>query len=353
MPAKTALPATSAFPVPRAETPNLSVASLSALPGAETGSAMVEVRSLGFRYGERAALEGVSLTVPRGAFFALLGPNGSGKTTLFRMLSTALRPVEGSAAIDGLDLVRQADEVRRRLGVVFQSPSLDGKLTVAENLRFHGLLFGMGGAALRARADEMLEQFSLSERRKDRVDTLSGGLKRRVELAKALLPAPPLLLLDEPSSGLDPAARLEFWTVLARLRQQSGLTVVVATHLMDEAERCGRVALLDRGKLVAEDAPDALKRQLGGDVLTIETAQPEALAESIRRELALVPQVSEGRLRLEAGDGLGTAARVLKQFPAEIRALTLGRPTLEDVFLARTGHALGEDNPGAGQGDPR
>jgi ABC-2 type transport system ATP-binding protein len=244
--------------------------------------------------------------------------------------------------------------VRRRLGVVFQAPSLDGKLTVEENLRFHGLLFGLGGRALRARSEALLEQFSLGERRRERVETLSGGLKRRVELAKAFLPAPPLLLLDEPSSGLDPAARLDFWNVLGGLRERTGLTVLVATHLMDEAERCDRVALLDRGRLVVVDEPETLKRQVDSDVLTVEAARPLALAEAIRARLGLAATLVDGRLRLETPNGPAAAARLLEQFPGDIRALTLGRPTLEDVFLARTGrplHARLDGRPDGGEAE--
>jgi ABC-2 type transport system ATP-binding protein len=308
---------------------------------------MIAVRNLGFRYGERAALDSLSLRVPRGALFGLLGPNGSGKTTLFRILSTQLRPGAGTVEIDGVDLAARPHAVRERLGVVFQSPSLDPKLSVEENLRFHGRLFGMGGAALRDRTESLLGAFGLLPRRRERVERLSGGLKRRVELAKALLPAPPLLLLDEPSTGLDPAARLDFWKALERLRAERDLTVVVATHLMDEADRCDRVALLDAGRLVAEDAPEALKRAVGGDVLHVEADEPQSLASSIRERLGLTATMEDGQIRLETGDALGAAARLMEAFPERIRALTLGRPTLEDVFLSRTGHRLSreEGNP--------
>jgi ABC-2 type transport system ATP-binding protein len=275
--------------------------------------------------------------------FGLLGPNGSGKSTFFRILSTSLRPAQGSVRIDGFDTAQEADAVRRRLGVVFQSPSLDPKLTVGENLHFHGWLFGLRGPALRRRSAELLDGFSLAARRGERVETLSGGLKRRVELAKALLPAPPLLLLDEPSTGLDPAARLDFWNVLAELRARTGLTIIVATHLMDEAERCDRVALLDQGRLVAEGDPESLRREVGGDVLTVEAAHPEALARSIRERFRAGTVTANGRLRIETDDGLGMAARLLESFGGEIRSLTLGKPTLEDVFLARTGRALDSD----------
>jgi ABC-2 type transport system ATP-binding protein len=304
------------------------------------GAPVIVVRGLGFRYGARNALDGLSLDVPRGALFGLLGPNGSGKTTFFRILSTQLRPGAGVVTVDGRDLAREADAVRERIGVVFQTPSLDPKLSVEENIRFHGWLFGIRGAALRKRGGELMELFGLNARKTERIETLSGGLKRRVELAKALLPAPPLLLLDEPSNGLDPAARLDFWTVLDKLRRERELTIVVATHLMDEADRCDRVALLDEGRLVAEDRPDALKRALGGDVLSLEAAEPGALAAMIRDRLGLAATVADGRVRVDAKDILGAAARLLEAFPDQIRALTLGRPTLEDVFLARTGHRL-------------
>ncbi|MBI4083984.1 MAG: ABC transporter ATP-binding protein [Candidatus Lambdaproteobacteria bacterium] len=311
---------------------------------------MIAIEELSFRYRgrrrmERVALDGISLAIETGELFGLLGPNGSGKSTLIRILATLLTPAHGSVTVAGLDAASRPDAVRRRLGVAFQSPGLDGKLTVEENLRFQGLLFGMRGLPLERRISELLERFAVAERRHEYVETLSGGLKRRVELAKALLHAPALLLLDEPSTGLDPAVRLEFWNTLAMLRQAEPLTVVVATHLMDEAERCDRVALIDHGRLVALDTPDALKTELGGDVITIEAADAEALAGRIVQRLGVHPRIAEGALRLESRDAMALAASLMAGFGDQIRAIRLGKPTLEDVFLARTGRRLVDAEP--------
>jgi ABC-2 type transport system ATP-binding protein len=302
---------------------------------------MVRVRGLGRRFGERVALAGVSFDLPAGARLALLGPNGSGKSTLLRTLATLLRPTEGEAWVDGHDVVREAMAVRRCLGTAFQSPSLDGKLTVRENLRFQGWLYGLSGAALRARMEEVLERLALLERAADRVETLSGGLKRRVELAKTLLHRPRLLLLDEPSTGLDPAARIGFWEVLAECQRGQGLTVIVATHLLDEAERCGQVALLDEGRLIALDTPSALKARVGGPVLTVQASAPARLAELIREHYGNPAAMVNGTVRLGAGAGLELAERLMRELPGEVLAVRLGRPSLEDAFLALTGHAIG------------
>ena len=310
-------------------------------PAAEVEEqAMIRVAGLGYRYPGRTALEGVTFEVGRGELFGLLGPNGSGKSTLLRILASLRRPSQGEAAIDGLDVAGRAAAVRHRLGVAFQSPSLDKKLSVEENVRFQGYLFGMAGRRLSERVNELLARFGLEERRRERAETLSGGLKRRVELAKALLHNPPVLLLDEPSTGLDPAARRDFWEVLGAMRGRDELTVLVATHLMDEAERCDRVALLDQGRLVALGTPDALKGQVGGETVSVEAAQPAELAEKISARLGLKVRLSGEGLRLEGVDGMATARRLLETFAGEVRAVRVGKPTLEDVFLALTGRGL-------------
>lgn len=302
--------------------------------------ALIRVQDLERRFGERVALAGLSLSVGGGERIALLGPNGSGKSTLLRILATLLRPTAGSAEVDGFDVVSHAAAVRHRLGTVFQSPSLDGKLTVLENLRIQGQLYGLGGAELRARMGGVLERFALAGRAGDRVETLSGGMKRRTELAKTLLHRPAALLLDEPSTGLDPAARLDFWSTLLALQAERGITVIVATHLMDEADRCDRVALLDQGRLVALGTPDELKARVGGRVLDLETGDPEALASRVAERLGIRTRPLGGLLRVE-GEGTHDVAQRLQQaFPREIRAVRLGQPTLEDAFLRLTGNPL-------------
>ena len=305
-------------------------------PGDAPGqpSEMVGLHDLCLSYGDRRALQDISFQIGRGERFALLGPNGSGKSTLLRILSTLLRPSSGTATVEGLDTTTHPGAVRNRLGVVFQAPGLDGKLSVSENLRFQGYLFGLSGRKLAARVDQVLEQFALESRRRDRVETLSGGLKRRAELAKALLHRPALLLLDEPSTGLDPAARRNFWGLLDRLHDEGGLTIVLTTHLMDEAERCGRVALLDQGRTVAEDTPAALKKELGETVVVIETPRPAALEPRLVNAFGLAVTLRDGKLHLSPnhGEPQGKSAfdaslieRLLADFGDDITAVRLGR----------------------------
>jgi ABC-2 type transport system ATP-binding protein len=291
----------------------------------------VDVEGLTHRYGERTALDGVSFAVGPGEVFGLAGPNGGGKTTLFKILSTALTPTAGAARVAGIDVRDGA--VRRRIGVVFQSPSLDGKLTVAENLLHHGHLYGMSGGALRGRIDEELARFGIADRRADRVERLSGGLQRRVELAKSLLHRPEVLLLDEPSTGLDPGARRDLWDALRALK---GVTVLLTTHLLEEAERCDRLAILHKGRIAAIGQPIALRGEIGGDVVSVRSRDPKQLAASIREKLGEEPQVVDGTLRLSKDHGHEFVVRLVEAFPGLIESVTVAKPSLEDVFLAKT-----------------
>ena len=294
-------------------------------------------------YGSRVALDDVSFAVARGEIFGLLGPNGGGKTTLFRILSTLMTPSGGTAAVFGDALSSAPEAVRRHLGVVFQHPSLDEKLTVAENLHCHGNLYGLHGAALRERAGIVLQRLGLMERAADRVETLSGGLQRRTELAKALLHQPPLLLLDEPSTGLDPGARRDFMHYLRQLREQDGVTIVLTTHYMEEAERCDRVAILHRGQLVSVGSPAELKAQVGGDVVVVQTADAELLRGKIRARFGCEPAVVDGTLRIERPRGHEFLREIVDAFPADVTLVTYGKPTLEDVFVHLTGHRFWGD----------
>ena len=304
----------------------------------------VDVHDLAHRYGDRQALSGVSLSVSRKEIFGLLGPNGGGKTTLFKILSTLLPSSEGSAQVFGHDLARDARHVRRHLGVVFQHPSLDPKLTVTENLYHHAHLYGMRGAVMRERADMLLQRLGLAERARDRVETLSGGLQRRAELAKALMHRPDLLLLDEPSTGLDPGARRDFVHYLEHLRAEEGVTVLLTTHILDEAERCDRLGILHRGTLVALGRPRELKSQVGGDVVVIHSHTAEALREKIRLRFGSEPLLVDGNLRVEMPEGHEFARAVVNAFGREVESVSFGKPTLEDVFIHLTGHHLwGED----------
>ncbi len=302
----------------------------------------IEVSQLGFSYGRRKALDCVSFAVAERRMFGLLGPNGGGKTTLFRILATLLPPQRGTARVAGHDVASESRRVRREIGVVFQSNCLDPQLSVRENLVHQGRLYGITGSRLAERIGECLRLFELEERAGDRLSTLSGGLRRRLELARGLLHEPRVLLLDEPTTGLDPGVRHEFWTHLRRLQQALSMTVLFTTHLLEEAERCDLLGILDGGRLVAEGTPDALKAEIGGDVLIVEAADPAGLGERIFERLHVEPVIANGHLRLEHGEGHRLVTRLLESFPGEIQSVKIGKPTLEDVFVARTGHGLRE-----------
>jgi ABC-2 type transport system ATP-binding protein len=311
--------------------------SIASRPAPVAAPAAIQARGVCFNYGARAALTDVSFSIGRGEIFGFLGPNGGGKTTLFKLLSTLVRMQSGSVIVLGHDLIENTLAVRRRLGVVFQHPSLDGKLTVAENLSHHGHLYGMSGAHLRQAGASALSQLGLTSRAGDRVETLSGGLQRRVELAKALLHKPELLLLDEPSTGLDPAARREFSNYLAHLRERDGVTVVLTTHYLEEAERCDRIAILDRGQMIASAPPGELKGRVGGDVVVIRAGAPELLQRKMLQRLRLKSQLVDGTLRIERPRGHEIVHEVVEAFGDEIEWVSFGKPTLEDVFVHLTG----------------
>ena len=307
-------------------------------PGINPGEAppAVEVKDLRHVYGDREALGGVSFSVARGEMFALLGPNGGGKTTLFKLLSTLMPPTSGVVRLWGHDLSRDPALVRLRLGVVFQHPSLDRKLTVLENLRHHGHLYGLTRGNLQRRMQAMLARVGLTERANDLVETLSGGLQRRAELAKGLLHEPDLLVLDEPNTGLDPAARRDFMNYLQHLREQDGVTILLTTHFMEDAERCDRVGILHEGKLVALGAPDALKQSIGGDIVVIQSPDPHGLQKKLRERFGCEATVVDGSMRVERPRGHEFIRDVVEAFPGEITSAAFGRPTLEDVFIHLT-----------------
>jgi ABC-2 type transport system ATP-binding protein len=307
-------------------------------PGFASDEALpaVEVEGLRHFYADREALGGVSFSVARGEMFALLGPNGGGKTTLFKILSTLMPPTAGRARLSGHDLAREAFLVRQRLGVVFQHSSLDRKLTVRENLKHHGHLYGLVGGELQRRTQTMLARMGLSDRANDLVETLSGGLQRRAELAKGLLHAPDILILDEPNTGLDPAARRDFMNYLQHLREQEGVTILLTTHFMEDAERCDRVGILHEGKLVALGAPDALKQGIGGDIVVIHSHDPHDLQKKLRERFGCESTLVDGTLRVERPRGHEFIRDVVEAFPSEISSAAFGKPTLEDVFIHLT-----------------
>lgn len=297
----------------------------------------IQVDHLSHRYGQREALHDVSFRLEPGEIFALLGPNGGGKTTLFKILCTAMVPSAGWAAVGGCDVVRESSAVRRRIGVVFQRPGLDGKLTVRENLTHQGHLYGMRGAGLYRRIGRMLKRFGLIDRAGDYVETLSGGLARGVDLVRGLLHGPAVLLLDEPTTGLDPQARWEFWRYLDASRRQDGVTVLLTTHFMAEADRCDRVGIIDRGRLVAIGTPDELKKSIAGECLTVEADAPDQLAGAIAGRFSVRADVIDGRVRIESDRAHRFIPELVEAFPDTINSVSLSKPTLEEVFIHQTG----------------
>jgi ABC-2 type transport system ATP-binding protein len=309
-----------------------------------TATPVISVQNIVHRYDGRTALDDVSFDVRPAELFGLLGPNGSGKTTLFRILSTLMVPTAGRAMIMGFDAAKDPAAVRRQIGVVFQAQSVDEKLTAYENLWHQGHLYGLQGASLKARISEILGRVGLADRMKELVETFSGGMARRVELGKGLLHHPSVLLLDEPTTGLDPGTRRDLWQYLQILRDQERVSVIVTTHLMEEAERCDRLAILNEGKLVALGTPSELKHEIGGDVLLLDaTRDAESLAQRISTrfqvEATVMGDESRGnQVRIEMENGHRFITGLVEAFPGEIQAVRVSKPTLEDVFIHRTGH---------------
>jgi len=307
---------------------------------------VISVQNLVHRYENRTALNGVSFDVHPAELFGLLGPNGSGKTTLFRILSTLMIPSAGRATIMGFDAAQEPARLRRQIGVVFQAQSIDVKLTAYENLWHQGHLYGLRGATLNKRIQEILSRVGLADRAKELVETFSGGMQRRIELAKGLLHHPGVLLLDEPTTGLDPGARRDLWQYLQMLRDEERVSVLVTTHLMEEAERCDRLAIMNEGNLVALGTPAELKAEIGGDVVLLDAAHDAALlAERVRARFHVETTVLENQIRMEREGAHRFVTEVVEAFPGEIESVSVSKPALEDVFIRRTGHKFwSEDN---------
>ena len=322
-------------------------------PGVESSSAphaVISLQHVVHRYENRTALNGVSFDVRQAELFGLLGPNGSGKTTLFRILSTLMVPTAGRAVVMGCDASEDAARLRRQIGVVFQAQSVDPKLTAYENLWHQGHLYGLRGTSLNTRISEMLTRVGLADRAKERVETFSGGMQRRIELAKGLLHRPGVLLLDEPTTGLDPGARRDLWQYLQTLRDEEHVSVLVTTHLMEEAERCDRLAIMNEGNLVALGTPAELKSEIGGDVVLLEAANDAAgLADNIRARFHVHTTVIDNQVRIEREGGHRFVTDVVEAFPGAIQAISVSKPALEDVFIRRTGHKFWSENGDASQ----
>ena len=316
-------------------------------PDRASAEPVISVQNLVHRYENRTALNDVSFDVRPAELFGLLGPNGSGKTTLFRILSTLMIPTGGRALVLGCDSAQDAASLRRQIGVVFQAQSVDPKLTAYENLWHQGHLYGLRGSALKRRVQEILTRVGLSDRAKERVETFSGGMQRRIELAKGLLHHPGVLLLDEPTTGLDPGARRDLWQYLQILRDEEHVSVLVTTHLMEEAERCDRLAIMNEGNLVALGTPAELKNEIGGDVILLDAARDaNSLAQEIRNRFHVDTTVLGNQVRIEREGGHRFVPDVVEAFPGEIQAISVSKPALEDVFIHRTGHKFWSENGG-------
>ena len=304
---------------------------------------IIEVVDLVKKYGELTAVKGISFSVERGEIFGFLGPNGAGKTTTINILCTLLGPTAGSAVLDGYDVVNDREAVRESIGLVFQDPSLDDRLTAYENLEFHAYAYRVPKEERDARIREVLKMVELVDRAKNRVETFSGGMKRRLEIARGLLHYPKVLFLDEPTIGLDPQTRNSIWEYIHELKKRHDITIFLTTHYMDEAENCTRIAVIDYGEIVALDGPEALKSQVGGDVVKI-TTEDDAKAERILIDDFGVEMIQDREcLCFEVESGESFVPRFIRDFPVSVNSISLRRPTLDDVFLKLTGHEIRQE----------
>lgn len=313
----------------------------------------IEVAGLVRKFGDFTAVNQVSFDVHADEIFGFLGPNGAGKTTTINVLCTLLRPTAGGAKVNGYDVISEQSQVRRSIGLIFQDPSLDEQLNGYENMRFHAMLYDVSRADFLARSRELLTMVDLADKADELVRTYSGGMKRRLEIARGLLHHPRVLFLDEPTLGLDPQTRRHIWDYLHRLRREQGVTMFMTTHYMDEAENCDRIAIIDHGKIVAVDTPENLKGLVGGDIITMRTSDNALAGRRIEGEHGLKSRLGpEGQLILEADHGDAMIPKLISSFndgevKLEVQSVNLRRPTLEDVFIKLTGHAIREEEADA------
>ncbi len=300
----------------------------------------IRVNDLVKRFDEVEAVRGVSFEVPTGEVFGFLGPNGAGKSTTINMLCTLLKPTAGSATVAGHDVVHERDDVRRNIGLVFQDPTLDGYLTAAQNLKLHAELYGVESKLVEPRMRQVLKMVGLWERRDGVVGTFSGGMRRRLEIARGLMHSPRVLFLDEPTIGLDPQTRRSIWSYIRELKQREEITIFMTTHYMDEAEWCDRIAIMDNGKIVALDSPETLKSGVGTDRVTIHTDDDQATIEALREHFEIEAKVSEGAVTFGVPGGEEFVPRLFAELGVPIRAVSVSRPTLDDVFMSFTGSSI-------------
>ena len=304
---------------------------------------VVRVENLVKRFGELVAVDGISFSVARGEIFGLLGPNGAGKTTTINMLCTLTKPTSGRAIIAGFDVVREQSQVRQSIGLVFQDPSLDERLSGLQNLRFHGLVYNLPASVREPRIKEVLTMVELWDRRNSQVRTYSGGMKRRLELARGLLHCPKVLFLDEPTLGLDPQTRNRIWEYILELRQREDTTIFLTTHYMDESENADRIAIIDHGKLVAMDTPEGLKKLVGKDIISVKTDDDNRAADEIRSRYRIETRRDSDGLTFEVASGEEFLPTFIKEFGTKILSVSLRRPSLDDVFLKLTGREIRQE----------
>jgi len=304
---------------------------------------IVKVENLVKKYGELVAVNDISFSVTQGEIFGFLGPNGAGKTTTINILCTLLKPTSGRATVAGFDVVRQQNQVRQSIGLVFQDPSLDERLSGIQNLRFHALVYNVPASIREQRIEQLLKMMELWEKRNSEVRTYSGGMKRRLELARGLLHHPRVLFLDEPTLGLDPQTRNRIWEYVTEMRRQKGTTIFFTTHYMDEAEKADRIAIIDHGKLVASDTPEALKKLVSKDIICIKTDDSNKAAEEIRQRYLIEARQDENGLCIEVANGEEFMPVFIKEFGTKILSISLRRPSLNDVFLKLTGREIREE----------
>lgn len=304
---------------------------------------MIEAKELVREFNGLKAVSGVSFSVAEGEVFGFLGPNGAGKTTTINMLCTLLKPTSGTAVLNGHDVIKRPNEVRRSIGLVFQDPSLDERLTAQDNLVFHAMIYGLPKAEREKRISEVLAMVELKDRQHDVVRTFSGGMKRRLEIARGLLHYPKILFLDEPTLGLDPQTRNHIWQYVKDLKKREKITIFLTTHYMDEAEVCDRIAIIDHGEIIALDTPMNLKRQAGKGVMTIAPADNEQAKRRLKERFSLEAQEVDGSLRFEVDEGEKFIPELVEKLGVEILSIEYHLPTLEDVFLKLTGRAIREE----------
>ena len=303
-------------------------------------AAAITVNDLVKTYGEVEAVRGVNFEVATGEVFGFLGPNGAGKTTTINMLCTLAKPSSGSATVAGHDVVRERDDVRRNIGLVFQDPTLDGYLTAQQNLKLHAELYGVQSSLVAQRMQEVMEMVGLWERKDSPVATFSGGMRRRLEIARGLMHSPRVLFLDEPTIGLDPQTRRSIWTYIGELKEREEITIFMTTHYMDEAEWCDRIAIMDHGQIVALDAPETLKAQIGRDRVTIHTDDDQATIAALREKFEIEAVIAEGAVTFGVPGGEQFVPRLFAELGVPIRGVSVSRPTLDDVFMSYTGSTI-------------